>query len=199
MYYIQFFRTCANFLDSKKFVFQRASGYGVCVDGIEYAIARSIDSPKEWDVTEVSTGLSLDIDGEHKVFPTREAALKWLKKFVEDNDIAVRLKKHSDVREALSAYSEPYKVRKKQRKKSVGKITLTPKQKDFLEQYAAVIGADSCETREVARELDVNPSLAGAMISTLVEKGVFETFVDKNTKYMELTEAGIKIMEEIDG
>ena len=198
MYYIQFFRTCANFLDDKKFVFQRASGYGVCIDDIEYAIARSMESPKEWDITEVSTGLSLDIDGEHKVFPTREAALKWLKKFAEDNNIAARLKKHSDVKEALDVYSEPYKVRKKQRKPT-GKITLTPKQKDFLEQYAAVIGADSCETREVARELGVNPSLAGAMISTLVEKGVFETFVDKNTKYMELTEAGIKIMEVING
>lgn len=198
MYYIQFFRTCANLLNSKKFVFQRASGYGVVVDDIEYAIARSVESPKEWDVTEVSTGLSLDIDGEHRVFPTREAALKWLKKFAEDNDIAARLKKHSDVKEALSAYSEPYKVRKKQRKPT-GKISLTPKQKDFLEQYAAVIGADSCETREVARELDVNPSLAGAMISTLVEKGVFETLVDKNTKYMELTEVGIEIMEVING
>lgn len=193
MYYIQFFRTCKNFLGDKKFVFHRACGYGVYVDNIEYAIARCAESPKEWDITEVSTGMSLDIDGEHLVFPSRGHALKWLNEFVKENDVKVRIKKHEDIRKALADYRKPYE---KKKVRSVDKITLTEKQSKFLKQYRDAFGIEPCETKDIPKEIEMNPSIIGAMISTLVEKGVFETFLEGRTKYTELTEAGLKIMEE---
>ena len=193
MYYLQFFRTCFGAAGQDKFIFQRASGYGVYVDGVEYAIARVTGSGKEWDITEVSTGLSLDVDHEHITFPTREAALRWLKGFVQENDIEARIRKHADVRKALAAYSEPFRVKKRERK-TVGEVKLTPKQSDFLKRYAEVIGADSCETKEVAKELNMSPSTVGAMISTLVEKDVFETFLEGRTRYLEPTEIGLIMM-----
>ena len=198
MYYIQFFRTCKNFLDDEKFVFQRASGYGVFIDGVEYAIARCTDSPKEWDVTEVSTGLSLDIDGEHKMFPTRDSALEWLKVFTKENDIKVRIKKHESTKRALEKYSEPYRVKKKQNKQAMD-ITLTPKQREFLTFYIGAFGINPCETKEVSREIGMNPSVVGAMISTLIEKGVFESFLEGKVRYIELTEVGLELMEDING
>lgn len=198
MYYLQFFRTCANPLDPEGFIFERASGYGVYIDGAEYAIARVAGSGREWDITEVSSGLSFDEGSDHQTFPTREAALKWLKGFVKEVDVEARLRKHANVRRALAEYSKPMRVKKREQK-SIGEITLTEKQKNFLTKYVQSFGMDACETREVAGKLEMNPSIVGAMISTLVEKGVFETFLEGRTKYMEPTEVGMELMEVHNG
>ena len=130
MYRLQFFRT---FQHNKNLTFKRDSGYGVYINGMEFAVARV--SNNEWDVTEVSTGLCVNVD--HKTFPTRDLALRWLRGYAEQEDLSKKLEKYAYIQEALTEYKRPLDV---QTHSQVGDITLTIKQEDFLSKYMNAFG-----------------------------------------------------------
>lgn len=188
MYRLQFFRT---FQHNKKLTFKRDTGYGVYVNGMEFAIARV--SNNEWDVTEVSSGLSVNVD--HKTFPTRDSALAWLREYSEEGDLSKKLEKYSHIQEALAEYKKPMEVKTHEQ---VGDITLTIKQTDFLSKYKRKFGAKSMIIREIAEAIGFSPMTVGALMSTLVEKGVFVTHVEKGNKVADLTELGLEIIKEVE-
>lgn len=187
MYRLQFYRT---FQHNKKFTFKRDTGYGVYVNGIEFAIARV--SNNEWDVTEVSSGLAVNVD--HKTFPTRDSALVWLREYSERDNLSEKLEKYSHIQEALAEYKRPLEVKTHEQ---VGDITLTVKQTDFLSRYKRKFGTGSTVIRDIAEALGFSPMTVGALTSTLVEKGVFSTRVEGGNKVAEFTELGLKIIKEV--
>ena len=187
MYRLQFFRT---FQHNKKLTFKQDSGYGVYVNGMEFAVARV--SNNEWDVTEVSTGLCVNVD--HKTFPTRDLALRWLRGYAEQEDLSKKLEKYSHIQEALAEYKRPLGVKTHTQ---VGDITLTIKQQDFMEKYKTAYGTDECVIRGIANKIGFSPMTVGALMSTLIEKGLFTTRVENGAKVAELTSLGKEIMEVI--
>lgn len=189
MYRLSFYRTFE--LDGG-FAFKRDSGYGVYVDGVEFAIARTQDG--KWDITDVFTGMR--VDNSHKTFPTRDSAIAWLRTEGTIESIKKRLEKHKDVGQALAEYKRPAETVTHEQ---VGDVTLTVKQSDFLTRYKQVIGTDGYVIRDLAGVLNMSPMSVGAMVSTLVEKGILSTFVEGNIKWAEPTELGQKIMEDLNG
>lgn len=185
MYRLQFYRT---FPLNKGLAFKRDSGYGVYVNNTEFAIAKTATG--EWDITEVSTGIR--VDESHKTFPTRDSAISWLKNNVDS--IISRVSKHSDVKKALAEYKKPTEVVTHEQ---VGDITLTVKQSDFLTLYKSAFGTNGCVIKEIAEKIGFSPMTVGALMSTLVEKGVFYTTIEGGQKKANPSEAGTKILEEI--
>ena len=187
MYRLQFFRT---FQHNKKFTFRRDTGYGVYVNGMEFAIARV--SNNEWDVTEVSSGLLVNVD--HKTFPTRDSALAWLREYSEEGNLSQKLEKYSHIQEALAEYKKPMEVKTHEQ---VGDITLTIKQTDFLSKYKKRFGTKGVVIRDIAEAIGFSPMTVGALTSTLVEKGIFVTHVERGSKIAELTELGLEVIKEV--
>lgn len=187
MYRLQFFRT---FQHNKKLTFKRDTGYGVYIDGVEFAIARV--SNNEWDVTEVSSGMSVNVD--HRTFPTRDSALAWLRVYSRENNLSEKLEKYSHIQEALAEYKKPLEVKTHEQ---VGDITLTIKQSDFLDKYKRKFGTKGVIIREIAEAIGFSPMTVGALMSTLVEKGIFATHVEGRNKVAEFTELGLEVIKEV--
>lgn len=188
MYRLQFFRT---FQHNKKFTFKRDMGYGVYVDGMEFAIARV--SNNEWDITEVSSGLSVNPD--HRTFATRDSALAWLREYSKEDDLSKRLEKYSHIQKALAEYKRPLEVKTHEQ---VGEVTLTVKQTNFLSRYKREYGTEDAVIRDIAEAIGLSPMTVGALMSTLVEKDIFETYMKDGRKVASLTDSGLEIMKEVE-
>lgn len=189
MYHLRFYRTKLN-AGTEGYTFVQDTGYGVYIDGIEYAIARINED--EWDITEVTTGMLVDTD--RGTFPTRNSALAWLREYVERVDIQSRLVKYKDIQEALSEYKKPLEVKTHEQ---VGDIKLTVRQTDFLQKYKQKIGLGDFATKQIAERIGISPMSVGAQISTLVEKGVLATYMEGQVRKVRITESGLRIMEEL--
>lgn len=193
MYHLRFYRTIHNLNAGANHIptFKQDSGYGVYVNGIEYAIARAWDG-NGWDVTEVSTGMRMDSG--YEIFPTRDSALAWLRKYVEETDVQSKLVKYKSIQRALAEYKKPLEVKTHEQ---VGDITLTIKQTDFLQRYKKEIGLRDFPSKEISARIGISPMSVGAQISTLVEKGILSTYMEGQIRKVKITETGLKIMEEV--
>lgn len=189
MYHLRFYRTLFN-KETGKYTFKQDTGYGVYVNGIEYAIARVYNG--EWDVTETSTGMS--VSPKHDTFSKRDDALVWLREYAGATDIQSIINKYGDVQKALTEYKKPLEVKTHEQ---VGDIVLTIKQTDFLQRYKKEIGLGDFPSKEISARIGISPMSVGAQISTLVEKGILSTYMEGQIRKVKITETGLKIMEEV--